>query len=72
MQDYVGGNIELVRLKHSNEMYVNEEGKLNDLPINWTATKIFEESCGFMSDVIVGNVLLKEVRPVSARVFQVA
>lgn len=41
LQGFVGGNIELVHLKPGHghaEAYVNEEGKLDNLPINDKAT----------------------------------
>lgn len=69
LQGYVGGLIELVReynLDLSREtiddyfngkrpdMYINEEGKIHDLPVNMLATSIYEPD----NDVIVGDVLL--------------
>ena len=56
----VGGWIQSVSLRKELEgfdLYCNEEGKLNGLPVNWTATYIWEMSYG-QTDVIVGDVVL--------------
>lgn len=54
----VGGWIELVRLEFG-DMYINEEGKIDGLPVNarasqlaWTQGAIAEDDC------IVGNAIL--------------
>jgi hypothetical protein len=42
-QKWVGGYVELVRLRYEGrvrEAYVNEEGKLNGLPLNRAATEM--------------------------------
>lgn len=70
LQSYVDGLIEIVPLKHGNELIVNEEGKCDGLKPNYYATKLWEESYG-QTDVIVGNVLFKEVRPVSSVAFTI-
>ena len=57
IQKAVSGWIECVRLNNGVDMWVNEEGKILDLPYNPTATAIFWANFGFMSDVIVGNVI---------------
>lgn len=51
LQGFVGGCIEIVYLPNGDLMVVNEEGKMNDLPINMKATMAYG------LDVIVGNVL---------------
>lgn len=53
----VGGWIECVGLTPTLDMWVNEEGKMNGLDYNPDATAIFWSHFGFMSDVIVGDVL---------------
>lgn len=56
LQNAVGGLIEAVDLGDSLTMWVNEEGKLNGLPINAIATLLWEKHFGF-TDVIVGDVI---------------
>lgn len=51
LQGFVGGYIEIVRIDDERLMVVNEEGKLNDLPINSIATYMARE-------LIVGDVLV--------------
>ena len=58
MQAIVGGNIELVFLNDTEIMVVNEEGKVNGLEHNPTATRIFRENYPCESDYIVGDVLV--------------
>lgn len=54
----VGGWIEGVDLPTQNaRLWVNEEGKLNGLPVNPNATLLWETNYG-ATDVIVGNVLI--------------
>lgn len=54
----VGGWIECVNLRGLQvDMWVNEEGKLNSLPENPTATALFMDEFGG-GDFIVGNVLI--------------
>lgn len=59
LQSIVGGYIELVPgLKYEGDeayMYVNEEGKLKGLPINYKATELFQKIFGPF-DVVCGNV----------------
>jgi hypothetical protein len=57
----VGGNIEVVRLyRPAASMYVNEEGKLEGLPMNHRATALASvHNDGFRGqDVVVGDVLV--------------
>ena len=58
LQAIVSGYIEIVPLKGNNIMVVNEEGKLNDLAINHTATRIYIEANPYALDIIVGDVLI--------------
>lgn len=58
LQDKVGGMIEIVGIKYKKfiGMIVNEEGKINGLPFNSLATKIYNAS----NDVIVGDAIIFE------------
>jgi hypothetical protein len=54
----VEGWIECVSLISRNaDMWVNEEGKLNGLPVNTHATALWVEEFG-MTDIIVGNIII--------------
>jgi len=55
LQKYVGGLIEIVRTKDGKPMIINEEGKINDLPVNQKATAIYPYN---EYDFIVGDVLI--------------
>ena len=57
LQNFVGGLIEIVQLPLNKNyiMVVNEMGKNEQLPINETATLIYQLEGG--SDTIVGNAL---------------
>ncbi len=55
MQDCVGGYIEFVYLPDNKILVVNEEGKINNLPLNGLATMKFWENT---REMIVGDVLL--------------
>lgn len=55
MQNIVNGYIEFVYLPNNMIMVVNEEGKMNNLPLNVNATKMFAP---IMNDSIVGDVLI--------------
>lgn len=54
LRDSVGGLIQAVDLRQGLTIWVNEEGKLIDLPVNVIGTHLWEKSFG-MTDVIVGN-----------------
>lgn len=54
LRDTVGGLIQAVDLRQGLTIWVNEEGKLIDLPVNVIGTHLWEKSFG-MTDVIVGN-----------------
>jgi hypothetical protein len=55
LQSIVNGHFEFVYLPENMIMVVNEEGKLNDLPINSVATAFVKP---VLNDYIVGDVLL--------------
>lgn len=56
LQKFVGGMIELTRTnKPVRDMWVNEEGKLDGLPINRKATALYQYG---LQDPICGNVLV--------------
>lgn len=57
LQKYVGGLIEIVRTKLGKPMIINEEGKIDGLPLNQTASEIYQYS---EFDFIVGDVLICE------------
>lgn len=56
LQGFVGGNIEIVRVPDDSDRIIilNEEGKLDGLPINMKATDLYQNPY----DVIVGDVLV--------------
>lgn len=55
LQKAVGGLIEHVVLLDGRSAYVNEEGKLLGLPLNWRATHLY---VGEPLDVIVGPMVI--------------
>ena len=62
LREWVGGHIELIWVEYKGRecmAIINEEGKLDDLPLNIEATNMYHEWLalrGFdVSDVIVGN-----------------
>jgi hypothetical protein len=59
LQGFVGGYIEIISLKDNTYMVLNEEGKLEGLPINDVATNIWVKNFG-QTDYIVGNVLIAD------------
>lgn len=52
LKEFVGGYIEIVPINDHEIMVVNEEGKLNNLPVNHIASLLY------MYDTICGNVLV--------------
>ena len=54
----VGGMIEAVTLSDTLTLWVNEEGKMNGLPVNEYATKLFASEFGAGIDIIVGNAII--------------
>ena len=55
LQKYVGGIIEIVKTKEGRTMVINEEGKINDLPINQKASELYQYN---EFDFIAGDVLI--------------
>lgn len=63
LQKRVGGYVQVVALRGQfagYEMWVNEEGKLLNLPFNSCATLIWEECYG-RTDVVVGNAVITKL-----------
>lgn len=54
LQGYVDGLIEATQTEDGRTLIVNEEGKLNELDLNVTATELYNRPF----DVIVGNAIL--------------
>lgn len=54
LQGWVGGWIELVRVPFAADAWVNEEGKLQGLPINPLATELYANP----NDVICGTMVV--------------
>ena len=52
-QEFVGGLVELVRLEDGDQMLVNEEGVMQNLPVNFEAS--FQAG-----KVILGNAIILE------------
>lgn len=57
LQGIVGGLIQLVYTHDGKRMYVNEEGKLMNLPYNQLATQQYRDN---QFDVILGNAIVIE------------
>ena len=55
MQEIVGGYIQFVYLPDNLILVVNEEGKLNNLPVNEYINLIYGK---IIQDIIVGDILL--------------
>ncbi len=64
MQDLVGGYIQLVPLSDSEYMVCNEEGLINNLPINDMANEILQVQNPYfaMYNVIVGDVFIIKIK----------
>jgi hypothetical protein len=57
LQNAVGGYVQVIELKDDFTMWVNEEGKLLNLPVNEIATVIWEVRFGLDTDIICGDVV---------------
>ena len=57
LQNFVEGDIEIINLTTEKILIVNEEGKINKLHFNESATELWREYYG-RTDYIVGNALL--------------
>lgn len=55
LQTAVGGWVQAVEMFPTLTLWVNEEGKLNNLPYNIYASKMWEQRFGVGTDIIVGN-----------------
>lgn len=58
LQGFVDGYIEIVWLDKERIMVINEDGKLNNLPINKKATEEYNNSYKGRDGIIVGNALI--------------
>lgn len=59
MNHFVGGYLEALQLANGSVMWLNEEGKLNELPFNEIANVIAHKESGIAPwDQIVGDVLI--------------
>lgn len=59
LQSIVGGQIQAIDLHDGRFLVCNEEGKLNGLPYNSTATDIAQDSNAiFENDYIVGDAII--------------
>lgn len=56
-QDFVGGYIQVVDITSRHALVVNEEGKLQGLPVNRKATALFQKLCN-TTDYIVGDAFI--------------
>lgn len=62
MQRFVGGHIEALPMRNGKIMWINEEGKLKQLPPNLLADHIAHRQTGIaLWDQIVGDVLIATV-----------
>ena len=64
LQAIVGGLIQIIEISDTEIMVINEEGKLENLPLNEQATAIYQKQV-YDGDFIVGDVLIckdEEVR----------
>lgn len=57
MQSFVEGLIQIVPFDDETEIVVNDEGKLDNLPVNQIATQYWTDRYGY-TDVIVGNAII--------------
>lgn len=58
LQKLVGGYIERIAMSDGQAMYVNEEGKIKDLPYNIKATTMLKMHGLIPDDYIVGDVVV--------------
>jgi hypothetical protein len=54
-QEIVKGDVQAIDLRDDLTLWINEEGKLDGLPYNHSATLIWEAIFGKGTDIIVGN-----------------
>lgn len=61
LQEYVGGYIEALYLRNDKIMFVDEDGKLKNYPINQKATDIAQGQTWIAPwDMIVGTVIITD------------
>lgn len=58
LQEGVGGWVQAVDLSESLTLWVNEEGKLVDLPHNLFGQALWNERFSYYTDYIVGDIVL--------------
>lgn len=58
LQHCAGGYIEIAEVNESTIMVINEEGKINGLPVNAMATGILRRNPMYANEVVVGDVLV--------------
>jgi hypothetical protein len=62
LQEFVGGDIQMVQTISGRLMYMDEEGKLKNKPVNEKATDLF----GYRAyDLVVGDVLICDLKDVN-------
>lgn len=61
LQQYVGGLIEVLHMKHRRLMVCNEEGRIYGLPVNHLATKILADDIGNQNILpMLGDIIICE------------
>lgn len=58
LQTAVGGYVQAIDLTPEVTMWINEEGKLEGLPLNFHGTMFWSATYGFGTDQIVGDIVL--------------
>ena len=58
LQKMVGGYIEALYFDDGRIMFVNEEGKLQGMPMNFNATTLARTQSRYRTEVIVGNAVV--------------
>lgn len=58
LQGAVAGYVQAIDLTPQVTMWINEEGKLEGLPLNFHGTMFWSASFGFGTDQIVGDIVL--------------
>ena len=65
LQGYVGGYIEIVHLAHGRLLIINEQGKVERLTYNWTATELAREQGAIAADdFVAGDAVIVEATEV--------
>ena len=58
IHEFVAGYFQCIPLSDSIYLWVNDDGKLIDLPANPTAQRLWDAAYGAGSDYVVGNAIL--------------